>query len=181
MATSPARRPSSRRPSAANRCRRPRIRRRKISSICPANNSIRSTRTTSRFLTNSTRSFSTSRRRPPIRSRWASSPRSASKRVSRSRPTSGCAGCCAKVWPLATRRRAPSHFANRDRSVYYYPDRQWYASFAGAHDFIENGVLSIDKRVLWHYSATGVTPAMSTPQEGTGSVYPMVCRDADGN
>jgi hypothetical protein len=72
-------------------------------------------------------------------------------------------------------------FANRDPSVYYYPDRQWFASFAGAYDFIENGALDSDKRVLWLYNATGVTPAMSTPQVGTGSVYPMVARDSDGN
>ncbi|MCS7034003.1 MAG: DUF1254 domain-containing protein [Phycisphaerae bacterium] len=72
-------------------------------------------------------------------------------------------------------------FANRDRSIFYYPDRQWFASFAGPHDFIESGILELDKRVLWHYIATGVTPAMSTPQEGTGSVYPMTCRDSEGN
>ncbi|MGS4988990.1 DUF1254 domain-containing protein [Roseibium sp. RP-7] len=72
-------------------------------------------------------------------------------------------------------------FANRDRSVYYYPDRQWYASFAGPYDFIEDGALNSDKRVLWFYNATGVTPAMSTPQVGTGSVYPMAVRDSDGN
>ena len=72
-------------------------------------------------------------------------------------------------------------FANRDRSVYYYPDRQWFASFAGTHDFIDNGALDSDKRVLWLYNATGVTPAMSTPKAGTGSVYPMACRDSEGN
>jgi hypothetical protein len=72
-------------------------------------------------------------------------------------------------------------FANRDRSIYYYPDRQWFASFAGTHDFIDNGALDSDKRVLWLYNATGVTPAMSTPQPGTGSVYPMANRDSEGN
>jgi hypothetical protein len=72
-------------------------------------------------------------------------------------------------------------FANRDKSVYYYPDRQWFSSFAGAYDFIDNGALDSDKRVLWLYNATGVTPAMSTPQVGTGSVYPTVARDSDGN
>ena len=72
-------------------------------------------------------------------------------------------------------------FANRDRSVYYYPDRQWFASFAGPYDFIENGALNSDKRVMWFYNATGVTPAMSTPQVGTGSVYPCAVRDSKGN
>jgi len=72
-------------------------------------------------------------------------------------------------------------FANRDRSIYYYPDRQWFASFAGTYDFIDNGALDSDKRVLWLYNATGVTPAMSTPKAGTGSVYPMAARDSEGN
>jgi len=71
-------------------------------------------------------------------------------------------------------------FANRDPSVYYYPDRQWFASFAGTYDFIDNGALNSDKRVMWLYNATGVTPAMSTPKVGTGSVYPMVARDSKG-
>ncbi len=71
-------------------------------------------------------------------------------------------------------------FANRDRSICYYPDRQWYASFAGTHDFIDQGALDSDKRVLWLYNATGVTPAMSTPKVGTGSVYPMAARDSEG-
>lgn len=72
-------------------------------------------------------------------------------------------------------------FAPRDRSVYYYPDRQWYASFAGSHDFMDNGAMGLDNRVLWHYIATGVTPAMSTPTVGSGSVYPMTVRDSEGN
>jgi hypothetical protein len=72
-------------------------------------------------------------------------------------------------------------FANRDRSVYYYPDRQWFASFAGRYDFIDNGALDSDRRVLWLYNATGVTPAMSTPQVGTGSVYPTIARDSRGD
>ena len=72
-------------------------------------------------------------------------------------------------------------FANRDRSIYYYPDRQWFASFAGTYDFIDSGALDSDKRVLWLYNATGVTPAMSTPEPGTRSVYPMTNRDSEGN
>jgi hypothetical protein len=72
-------------------------------------------------------------------------------------------------------------FDNRDRSIYYFPDRQWFASFASTYDFIDNGALDSDKRGLWLYNATGVTPAMSTPKAGTGSVYPMACRDSEGN
>jgi len=72
-------------------------------------------------------------------------------------------------------------FSPRDKSVYYYPDRQWFASFAGSYDFMNNGAMGLDNRVLWHYIATGVTPAMSTPKVGTGSVYPMTVRDSEGN
>ncbi len=72
-------------------------------------------------------------------------------------------------------------FAPRSQSTYYYPDRQWYASFAGTYDFMDGGAMSLDNRVLWHYIATGVTPAMATPKVGTGSVYPMTVRDSDGN
>ena len=72
-------------------------------------------------------------------------------------------------------------FASRDKSVYYYPDRQWFASFAGASDFMDNGEMVLDNRVLWHFIATGVTPAMATPAVGTGSVYPTAARDANGN
>ncbi len=72
-------------------------------------------------------------------------------------------------------------FSPRDRSVYYYKDRQWYSSFAGAYDFIDNGAMMLDNRVLWHYIATGVTPAMATPKVGTGSVYPTLARDSEGN
>lgn len=65
--------------------------------------------------------------------------------------------------------------------MYYYPDRQWYSSFAGAYDFLDQGERVLDDRALWHYIATGVTPAMSTPRVGTGSVYPAAARDSQGN
>lgn len=72
-------------------------------------------------------------------------------------------------------------FDSRKKNVYYYPDRQWFASFVGTHDFMDNGEMILDDRVLWHFIATGVTPAMSTPKMGTGSVYPTAARDSDGN
>ena len=72
-------------------------------------------------------------------------------------------------------------FASRQKNVYYYPDRQWFASFAGSSDFMDNGEMALDNRVLWHYIATGVTPAMATPKVGTGSVYPAAARDSKGN
>ena len=46
---------------------------------------------------------------------------------------------------------------------------------------MDQGAMELDNRVLWYYIATGVTPAMSTPQVGSGSVYPMTVRDSEGN
>jgi hypothetical protein len=70
-------------------------------------------------------------------------------------------------------------FASLDRHLYFWPDRQWFG-YAGAHDFIDNGAMMLDDRVAWHYIATGVTPAMTRPAVGTGSVYAASARDAAG-
>ena len=72
-------------------------------------------------------------------------------------------------------------FDSRDKDIYYYPDRHWYSSFAGSYNFMDNGEMILDNRVLWHFIATGVTPAMATPAVGTGSVYPTAAMDSNGN
>jgi hypothetical protein len=72
-------------------------------------------------------------------------------------------------------------FRPRDAAVYFYPDRQWYTSFAGGHDFMDKGEMKIDGRSIFHYVATGITPAMSMPKVGTGSAYAFTPHDADGN
>ena len=73
-------------------------------------------------------------------------------------------------------------FANRSKSTYYFPDRQWYtANAGGTYDFMNNGEMMLDARTLFHYYATGITPAMASPQVGTGSVYALSARDAHGN
>lgn len=73
-------------------------------------------------------------------------------------------------------------FRPRDRErFYFYPDRQWYTGFAGgSHEFIDNGVRGLDDRTMFHYVATGITPAMASPQVGTGSVYAFTAHDASG-
>jgi hypothetical protein len=73
-------------------------------------------------------------------------------------------------------------FRPRDRErFYFYPDRQWYTGFAGgSHEFIHNGVRGLDDRTMFHYVATGITPAMASPQIGTGSVYAFTAHDASG-
>ena len=72
-------------------------------------------------------------------------------------------------------------FSPRTRDVYFYPDRQWYTSFNGGHDFMNNGELVLDDRTMFHYGATGITPAMAMPKVGTGSAYEFTPHDANGN
>lgn len=72
-------------------------------------------------------------------------------------------------------------FRPRHSAAYFYPDRQWYTSFAGGYDFMDNGELVLDDRIMFHYAATGITPAMATPKVGTGSAYAFTPHDAKSN
>jgi hypothetical protein len=72
-------------------------------------------------------------------------------------------------------------FQPRKKAAYFYPDRQWYTSFSGGHDFMDNGELVLDDRIMFHYAATGITPAMATPKVGTGSAYAATVKDSKGN
>ncbi len=72
-------------------------------------------------------------------------------------------------------------FDPRKKAAYFYPDRQWYTSFSGGHDFMDNGELVLDDRIMFHYAATGITPAMATPKVGTGSAYAATVKDSEGN
>ena len=70
-------------------------------------------------------------------------------------------------------------FATRDRDMYYYPDRQWKICFNGGYRFIkEEGVRWLDARALFHYYATGSTPAMEAKIIGAGSQYIYTERDS---
>jgi len=72
-------------------------------------------------------------------------------------------------------------FSPRSKASYFYPDRQWYSSFAGgSHEFMNNGELVLDDRIMFHYAATGITPAMSSPKVGTGSAYAAATKDSNG-
>jgi hypothetical protein len=73
-------------------------------------------------------------------------------------------------------------FAPRQKSVYFYPDRRWYSPFAGgSSEFMNNGELVLDDRIMFHYYATGVTPAMAKPQVGVGSAYELATHDSQGH
>lgn len=70
----------------------------------------------------------------------------------------------------------------RKKDMYFYPDRQWYSSFAGgSHEFMNNGALVLDDRIQFHFAATGITPAMAMSSVGTGSAYAATSTDSQGN
>ena len=72
-------------------------------------------------------------------------------------------------------------FRPRSKRVYFWEDRQWYSPFAGgSHEFMNNGELVLDDRIMFHYYATGITPAMVKPEVGKGSVYALAAHDARG-
>ena len=63
-------------------------------------------------------------------------------------------------------------FVPRKHSVYFYEDRKWTPIYAGmSYEFMNNGERVLDDRILFHYYATGITPAMVAPKPGTGSIY----------
>jgi hypothetical protein len=64
------------------------------------------------------------------------------------------------------------------KGVRVYPDTDsaWIMAYTGRNVFFngEDGeTMNTDARVMFHYPYTVVTPAMSTPKEGTGSDYTM--------
>ena len=72
-------------------------------------------------------------------------------------------------------------FAPRDSRVKFYPDRQWSNGFIGnSYAFINDGERMLDARTLFHYAATGITPAMAAAKPGSGSAYAFTARDASG-
>jgi len=73
-------------------------------------------------------------------------------------------------------------FAPRDERVKFYPDRQWGTGFVGgSYAFLNNGERMLDARTLFHYFATGITPAMAFAKPGSGSAYAFATRDAKGD
>ncbi len=72
-------------------------------------------------------------------------------------------------------------FAPRDPRTRIWPDRQWYTTFFNAsHEFFDNGERILDARAMFHYYATGITPAMVRSKPGTGSAYTIGARDSQG-
>jgi hypothetical protein len=72
-------------------------------------------------------------------------------------------------------------FAPRDKRVMFYPDRHWGTGFVGgSYEFLNDGERMLDARTLFHYYATGITPAMAFSKPGTGSAYAYATRDSKG-
>jgi len=68
----------------------------------------------------------------------------------------------------------------RDRDLFFWEYLDWYTSFVGgSHEILINGGLDLNYRTMFHDMATGITPAMSEPQVGSGSVYAFTPHDAD--
>lgn len=89
--------------------------------------------------------------------------------------------CLAEAAAIGNATARTLSFRPRKKSAYFYPDRQWYSSFAGgSHEFMNHGELVLDDRIMFHYAATGITPAMAMPKVGTGSAYAAAAQDSKG-
>jgi hypothetical protein len=73
-------------------------------------------------------------------------------------------------------------FRPREERLYFYPgQRQWYSPFTGgSSEFMNNGERVLDDRIIFHYYATGITPAMARAKVGTGSAYEIGAHDSEG-
>lgn len=75
-------------------------------------------------------------------------------------------------------------FRPRNEAVFYYPgQRQWYTPFSGGSSEFRNksrNELVLDDRVMFHYYATAITPAMAMPMVGKGSAYAIGAHDKNG-
>ena len=72
-------------------------------------------------------------------------------------------------------------YAPRDPRLRIFPDRNWFTTFVGgSYEFVDNGARLLDARAMFHYYATGVTPAMTMASPGTGSTYAIAARDSQG-
>ncbi|MDO3387822.1 DUF1254 domain-containing protein [Gilvimarinus sp. SDUM040013] len=74
-------------------------------------------------------------------------------------------------------------FRTRMEEAYYYPDSAWFTGFVGGdHQFFSQpGVRNLDARTLFHYYATGITPAMAIQRVGIGSQYAIAATDTNGD
>ena len=54
-------------------------------------------------------------------------------------------------------------YRTRDRSAYFFDDRQWKKAFIGGYKFEwQPGVPNLNAAAMFFFAATGVTPAMGS-------------------
>lgn len=72
-------------------------------------------------------------------------------------------------------------FKTRIEDAYFFPGSAWFTGFVGgSYEFLlQPGVRYLDARVLFHYYATGITPAMAIKRVGLGSQYAAATVDVD--
>jgi hypothetical protein len=72
-------------------------------------------------------------------------------------------------------------FRTRMKEAYFYPNSAWVTTFVGGnYEFLSQpGVRNLDARTLFHYYATGITPAMAMKMVGIGSQYAAAFVDSD--
>ncbi|MEO1091356.1 MAG: DUF1254 domain-containing protein [Pseudomonadota bacterium] len=71
----------------------------------------------------------------------------------------------------------------REDRFYYYPGESYWATpFVGGSYLFndENGARILDARAMFHFYATGITPAMTQAPVGAGSQYAMLYLDESG-
>jgi hypothetical protein len=59
-------------------------------------------------------------------------------------------------------------FRTRMKDAYFFPNSAWVTTFAGGYEFLSQpGVRNLDARTMFHYYATGITPAMALKMVGS--------------
>ena len=72
-------------------------------------------------------------------------------------------------------------FRTRMKEAPYYPNSAWVTTFTGGYEFLSQpGVRNLDARTMFHYYATGITPAMAMKMVGIGSQYAAAFVDSEG-
>jgi len=72
-------------------------------------------------------------------------------------------------------------YQSREVETKVYPDRNWeYIFVGGSHEFLKNGARNLDARILFHFTAICVTPAMVQKMIGAGSQYMAAYIDVKG-
>jgi len=72
-------------------------------------------------------------------------------------------------------------FRSRLKDAYFFSNSAWVTTFAGGYEFLSQpGVRNLDARTMFHYYATGITPAMALKMVGIGSQYAAAFVDSEG-